>query len=104
MVKSCSVTIADMEGVSHTVTVTAETLYEAVALGVATIRHKDWVEGPTQVFNTVEVSVSEIPIKHTVRLKDFNAWLEREGGMPRDIIHRKKVRQILGLPINRSSV
>jgi hypothetical protein len=104
MLKSCRVTIADMNGISHTVTVTAETLYEAVALGVASIRHKDWVAGREQVFNCVEVSVSEIPIKHTVRLKDFNAWLEREGGMPKDIIHRKKIRQILGLPISRISV
>ena len=31
-VKSCRVTISDMEGVAHTVEVTAATLYEAVAL------------------------------------------------------------------------
>jgi hypothetical protein len=104
MVKSCRVTIADMDGVSHTVVVTAETLYEAVALGVASIRSKDWVGGLDQVFSCVEVSVSEIPTKHTVRLKDFNSWLEKEGGAPRDVIHRKKVRQILGLPANRTSV
>jgi hypothetical protein len=43
--------------------------------------------------------VSDITIKHTVRRKDFNAWLEKKGGVPEDVIHRKKVRQILGLPI-----
>ena len=46
----------------------------------------------------------EVQVKHTVRLKDFNAWLERDGGMPKDIIHRNKARQILGLPVNRGSV
>jgi hypothetical protein len=30
-VRSCRVTIKDMDGVKHTVEVTAETLYEAVA-------------------------------------------------------------------------
>ena len=37
-VRSCKVTIEDMNGVSHTVEVTAETLCEAVALGMAAIR------------------------------------------------------------------
>lgn len=37
-VRSCRVTIQDMDGVSHTVEVTAATLYEAVAQGLAAIR------------------------------------------------------------------
>jgi hypothetical protein len=37
-VRSCQVTLKDMDGVTHTVEVTAETLYEAVALGLAAIR------------------------------------------------------------------
>ena len=36
--RSCRVTITDMEGISHTVEVTAATLYEAVALGLAAMR------------------------------------------------------------------
>ena len=34
-VKSCRVTVTDLEGISHTAQVTATTLYEAVALGLA---------------------------------------------------------------------
>ena len=36
--RSCRVTITDMEGVAHTVEVTASSLYEAVALGLTAIR------------------------------------------------------------------
>ena len=43
--RSCRVTIRDMEGVSHTVEVTASTLYEAVAQGIAAMRGKEWVDG-----------------------------------------------------------
>ena len=32
--RACRVTIKDMEGVDHTVSVTASTLYEAIALGL----------------------------------------------------------------------
>ncbi len=101
MVRACRVTINDMEGVAHTVEVTAETLYEAVALGIAAIRKKDWVEGIAQGMNTVQVSVTDIPVKHSVRMKEFNAWLEREGGAPKDRSGRNRVRKILGLPETR---
>jgi hypothetical protein len=35
--------------------------------------------------------------KYQVRLKDFRAWLDRQGRSPRDIIHRLKIREILGV-------
>ena len=63
-VRSCRVTIKDMDGVKHTVEVTAETLYEAVALGLAAVRGNDWVMGIAQGMNVVEVSVVDVPIKH----------------------------------------
>jgi hypothetical protein len=34
-----------MDGVSHTVEITAPTLYEAVAQGLAAIRGNEWVAG-----------------------------------------------------------
>jgi hypothetical protein len=52
-VKSCRVTISDMEGVANTVKVTAATLYEAVALGLKQIRGNDWVEGIAGALNPV---------------------------------------------------
>ena len=44
-VRSCRVTIQNLEGVAHTVEVTAESLYEAVAQGLA--RHYDAAIGFT---------------------------------------------------------
>jgi hypothetical protein len=38
-VRSCRVTIQDMDGVSHTVEVTAAPLYEAVGISVSSRRH-----------------------------------------------------------------
>lgn len=101
MVRSCRVTINDMEDIAHTVDVTAETLFEAVALGLTAIRGRDWVDGLREEHGIVDVAVTEIPVKHTVQMKDFNAWLVREGGAPRDIIQRSRVRKILGIPERR---
>jgi hypothetical protein len=97
-VRSCRVTIKDLEGVKHTVEVTAETLYEAVALGLVAIRGNDWVMGIAQGINSVQVSVVDIPIEHSVRIQDFNAWLERTAGSPKEISKRSRIKAILGLP------
>lgn len=100
-VRSCRVSIKDMDGVKHTVEVTAETLYEAVALGLVAVRGNDWVVGIAQGLNVVEVSVVDVPIKHSVKLQDFNAWLERTAGAPREISKRQRIKSILGLPTAR---
>jgi len=44
-VKSCRVTISDMDGVAHTIEVTAATFYEAVALELRQLQGNEWVEG-----------------------------------------------------------
>ena len=50
-VRSCRVTMQDNDGISHTVEVTAATLYEAVAQGLAALRGREWVEGIPQGHN-----------------------------------------------------
>ena len=97
-VRSCRVTIKDLEDVRHTVEVTAETLYEAVALGLVAIRGNEWVMGIAQGINSVQVSVVDIPIEHSVKIQDFNAWLERTAGSPKEVSKRSRIKAILGLP------
>lgn len=96
-VRSCRVTIQDMDGVSHTVEVTAATLYEAVAQGLAAIRGNEWVAGVAQGLNVVKVSVADVRIDHQVKLQDFTKWLERAGGSPREMSDRQRIRSILGM-------
>jgi hypothetical protein len=95
-VRSCRVTIRDMDGVDHTVQVTASTLYEAVALGLAALRGKEWVVGIPEGMSAVKVCVADVPVEHCVKLGDFKSWLARDGGSPRDRSQRYRVREILG--------
>jgi|ERR1700682_4063036 len=96
-VRSCKVTVKDLEGVSHTVEVSATTLYEAVALGMATIRTDEWVTEIAQGLNSVKVLVTNVPVEHEVLLKDFTKWLDRSGGSPREMSDRKRIKSILGM-------
>jgi hypothetical protein len=100
-VRSCRVTIQDMDGVSHTVEVTAATLYEAVAQGLAAIRGNDWVAGIAQGLNVVKVSVADVRVEHEVKLLDFTKWVDRTGGSPREMSDRQRIRSILGMPVAR---
>jgi hypothetical protein len=90
-----------MDGVSHTVEVTAATLYEAVAQGLAAIRGNEWVGGIAQGLNVVKVSVADVRVEHAVKLLDFTKWLEKPGGSPREMSDRRRIRAILGMPVSR---
>jgi hypothetical protein len=90
-------TLTDIEGVSHTVEVTGGSPHEAVALGMAAIRTDDWVTGIAQELNPIKVRVMNVPVEHEVRLMDFTKWLDRDGGSPREMSDRKRIRSILGM-------
>jgi hypothetical protein len=99
-VRACRVTITDIEGVSHTVDVTASSLYEAVAVGLKVMRGHTWVEPVAEQLATAKVVVRDVPVEHTVKLRDFTAWLQRTAGSPSDVSARKRVREILGERLN----
>jgi hypothetical protein len=101
VIRSCRVTIRDLDGVSHTVEVTAATLYEAVALGLAALRGNEWVAGIADGLNAVKVSVADVRVEHEVRLQDFTKWVEKAGGSPRELSDRNRIRSILGMPTSR---
>ena len=84
-VRSYRVSITDLEGITHTVEVTASTLYEAVALGLVALRGNDWVAGLPEGLAPVRVTVAAIPVEHTVRIADFARWVEWKGGSPREM-------------------
>ena len=61
----------------HAAQVTATTLYEAVALGLAAVRGHEWVAGIPHGLATVRVSVNSVAVEHAVKVRDFTRWLER---------------------------
>jgi hypothetical protein len=100
-VRSCRVTIQKTDGIAHTAEVTASSLYEAVAQGLAALRKNEWVEGLEERFGTVKVSVADVRVEHQVKVADFMKWLERPGRTPREITHRLRIRSILGMSVSR---
>lgn len=62
--KSCRVAVSDTEETEHSVEVSASTLYEAVALGLHSIRTSEWSGAIPEGLNSVRVLVRDVPVEH----------------------------------------
>jgi hypothetical protein len=83
--RTCMVSVSDLDGIEHTVEVTAATLYEAVAAALAAFREDEWVGQIGNGLTTVNVSVQQPVVEHHVRVQDFLAWLRKKGGSPAEV-------------------
>lgn len=84
-----------MSNIEHTVDVTAETLYEAVASALTALQQDTWVGEIAKGLNTVSVVVQQPAVKHQVKMQDFLSWLQRKGGSPAEITLRERVAKLL---------
>jgi hypothetical protein len=96
VLRTCTVAVKDLGNVEHSVEVTAETLYEAIATALAALQKDNWVGEIGQGFSTVTVVVQQPPVKHEVKMKDFLSWLGRHGRSPAEVMLKQKLERILG--------
>jgi hypothetical protein len=96
VLRTCTVAVRDLRDVEHSIEVTAETLYEAIATALAALQQDNWVGEIGQGFATVTVLVQQPPIKHEVKMKDFVSWLGRQGRSPAEVMLKQKLEKILG--------
>jgi hypothetical protein len=96
VLRICTVAVKDVQDIEHSVEVTAETLYEAIATALAALQKDVWVDEIGQGFTTVTVVVQQPPVKHEVKIKDFLSWLGRQGRSPAEVILKQKLEKILG--------
>lgn len=96
VLRTCTVAVKDVQDIEHSLEVTAETLYEAVATALATLRKDNWVGEIGPGFTTITVLVHQPPIKHEVKMQDFISWLGRQGRSPAEVTLKQKLERILG--------
>ena len=96
VLRTCTVAVKDIRDVEHSIEVTAETLYEAIATALAALQQDNWVGEIGQGFTTVTVVVQQPPVKHEVKMKDFVSWLGRQGRSPAEVMLKQKLEKILG--------
>jgi hypothetical protein len=94
-VRTCTVSCEDSDGHQHSLEVTAETLYEAVAQALAAFRNSEWV-GRIGRGHTVTVRVQQPAVEHRVRILEFEKWLGTNGKSPAEMTLKVRLRSILG--------
>lgn len=94
--RTCRVTCRETQGVEHTVQVTAQNLYEAVAQALRVFRDDDWSEHPNRVPASVVVTVNQPQVEHKVRIEDFQNWLDSAGTNPAEMAVNHRLSDILG--------
>ena len=91
---NCIVKVVDDLGIEHSVRVRAESLYEAVILGLAKLERHGW-EGDGSQIGWVTVEIHEEPTVHRVHVGKMLEWVKSNGRSPRDETRKGKLRMLL---------
>jgi hypothetical protein len=94
--KTGRVSCVDLHGVEHAVEVSAGSLYEAVAQALRIFRDNEWVESIGRGHTPISVKVKQPEAEHTVRMQDFERWLEATPRSPADMALKTRLRELLG--------
>jgi hypothetical protein len=92
--RTCVVSFTDHRGARHTVEVSAESLYEAVALGLQQLRACEWVDviGPAA---RLEVETKAVATRHEVTLAGVRRWCESSAASPEERMRKDRVKAML---------
>ena len=93
--KTCRVSCVDPGGIEHAVEVSATSLYEAVAQALRIFRNNEWIEGMGRGQTPISVKVKHPETEHTVRVQDFERWLEAAPRSPAEMVLKNRLRELL---------
>ena len=93
--KTCSVSCVDLHGIEHGVEVSASSLYEAVAQALRIFRDNEWIDGIGRGQTAISVKVKHPETEHTVRVQDFERWLEATPRSPAEMVLKNRLRELL---------
>jgi hypothetical protein len=82
--RSCTVSIRDLEGVTHTVRVEGESLFEAAARAVAAFREQGWAADALTANAVLHIEVHAPSVVHEVPLRAVERWLRSPSVSPKE--------------------
>ena len=85
--RTCTVRFSGPSGIRHSVDVTAESVYEAAALGVSTLRRDGWADA-LALGTELEVHVREPPTCHRITVQQIHRWCDGIAASPDETLSR----------------
>jgi hypothetical protein len=89
-VRTCVVSLCDLERVTHSVEVQAETLFEAAAAAVGIFRSQPWTAGALTPAAVLRIEVRTPAVVHTVPLAALERWRRSPSASPKDLLAKRE--------------
>jgi hypothetical protein len=95
MPRTCIVSVSDpVRRVEHSVEVTAETLYEAAAIGFRLLRDGGWVDRPGPAAR-LGIQVRLPAVTHEITIQQLRRWAESSAITPAEKLRKERIRRLL---------
>ena len=92
--RTCTVSFTGPSGIRHSIDVTAESVYEAAALGVSALRETGWAE-VVALGTELEVQVRQPPTCHRITVRQIHRWCDGIAVSPDETLKKRKLKQLL---------
>src|SRR3954453_4438054 len=92
--KTCTVSFTSSSGVSHSVEVSADSLYEAAIVGFTLLKHDGWVD-PLAPGTRLEIQVRQPATTHSVSLSQLRRWVEGVAVSPDETLRKRRLKTLL---------
>lgn len=92
--QTCTVSFTDSTGIKHSTVVTADSLFEAVILGLKVLRSSELKEPPGRA-TVFEIEVRNPAVHHHVSLMHVTKWLNGPATSPRESMKKVHLRKLL---------
>jgi hypothetical protein len=92
----CRIAFTDSEGMTHSTKVTAGSVLEAAALGLAEFRKCAMMDAAPGPATKITVIVETPGTAHEVPMPKLKAWLEGNGKSPAEQAVKVRLREFLG--------
>ena len=74
---------------------TAESVYEAAALGVSALRESGWADAMA-LATELEIQVREPPTCHRITVHQIHRWCDGIATNPDETLKKRRLKQLLG--------
>src|SRR5829696_1133820 len=92
--RTCLVTVTDQRGIRQSGEVTAESVFEAAARALSTLRRDAWIDGIGPA-TRLEIEVPQPTITHTVTVQQLERWANGSAVNPDERIRKDQLNAIL---------
>jgi hypothetical protein len=92
--RTCTVSFTGPSGIRHSVKVTAESIYEAAALGVSALKGDGWADAIAPG-TELEIQVREPATCHRITVHQIRRWCDGVAVSPDETLKKRRLKQLL---------